>query len=256
MPIEELAHRWIAGWPELRIVEDERYASAIEEIAALNPFRGPRLTWRNVQSIRYQITDPVQIAIAAVCGAVEPEPETKTGVAGCFGLEIEGKQCLAHVVWTRKGKRLCVPDQEGARLYDYYERDRVPKRAADEDIRKYMVRFVGSRLSAVDAATIERFLKAANETQAPEAIELLLRTAGLNPAAVITAWRVLETEALWIAFTDGRLVVARTFYDGAELKGLDETQLAAITKADIQRHAAEMQAISGRTKEGRRTASR
>jgi len=242
--IEDLSGRRIAGWRELRIVEDDRYTSAIEETAALNPLRDRRVAWRNVQSIRYQITDPLQIAIAAVCGAVEPTPETKTRVAGGFRLEIEGEQCSAHIVWTDKGKRLCVPDHEGAGLYEYHGRDRLPRRAPDEDIRKYMAHHVGVRLSAVNAATIESFLKAATDTQAPEAIELLLKRAGLNPAAMITAWKVLETEALWIAFTDARLVVARTFPDGAVLRGSDEVQLATITKADIERHAAEIEAVA------------
>jgi hypothetical protein len=107
-----------------------------------------------------------------------------------------------------------------------------------------MAHHVGVRLSAVNAATIESFLKAATDTQAPEAIELLLKRAGLNPAAMITAWKVLETEALWIAFTDARLVVARTFPDGAVLRGSDEVQLATITKADIERHAAEIEAVA------------
>ena len=245
-PIETLAGRWISGWPELRIVEDDRYASAIEEIAALNPFRSPRLAWRNVQSIRYQITDPLQIAVAAACGAVEPGPETKTGVAARLGLEIEGKQCVAHVVRTDKGRRLCVCDDEGARLYEQIERSPFPRGpgVTREDIEKYKSSIVGSRLSAVDAATIQGFVKAANDTQAPEAIELLLRRAGLNPAATITAWKALETEALWIVFTDGRLVVARTFYDGAVLGGFDEPQLAAITTADVKRHAAEIEAAA------------
>ena len=72
------------GWPELRIVEDDRYASAIAEIAASNPNLGPRLVWKNVQEIRYQLTDPLQIAVAAACGAAEPQPEIKTGVGGGF----------------------------------------------------------------------------------------------------------------------------------------------------------------------------
>ena len=244
-----LAGRWISNWPELQIVKDDRYDLAIEEIAALNPFRVPRLAWRNVQSIRYQITDPVQIAIAVACGAVGPEPETKTRVAGHVPfLEIEGKQCVGHIVQTDKGKRLCVCDDEGARLYAYHEDDQRAKRAPGEDTMKYLSRravsSVGSRLSAVDAATIQRFVKVANETQAPEAIELLLRRAGLSPAATVTAWGALENEALWIAFTDGRLVVARTFSHGATLVGFDGPQLVAITKSDIECHAAEMEMVA------------
>ena len=263
--VTDLAHRCIAAWPELRIVDNDCYASAIEEIAALNPFRDIRIAFRNVQSIRHQITDEGQIAIAAACGAVEPEPEAKTGAVGRRALEIEGEQCVADVVRTSKGKRLCVCNGEGARLYEYHEPDgprRVPgedtrkylarlmehgrlrRLGSGEDIKKYWARHVGNRLSAVDAVTIQRFVKVANETQAPEAIELLLRKAGLNPIATITAWKTLETEALWMAFTEGCLVVARTFSNGATLEGFDGSKLAAITRADIGHHAAEIEAVA------------
>jgi hypothetical protein len=224
-PIEPLLGRWISSWPELRVVDNGRYDPAIDEIAALNPSRGPSLVWRNVQGIRYQMTDPVQIAIAAACGAVEPEPETKIRVARPMRWEVEGEQCVAHAVWTLKGKRLCVCDDAGARLYAH-----KPDQAD-----------AGSRLSAVDAATIKRFVKVANETQAPEAIDLVLRRADVNPAAMITAWEALENEARWIAFTYYRVVVARTSPHGATLTDLDGRQLAAITKADIERHAAEIE---------------
>ncbi len=125
-PVAQLAARWIGAWPELRIVEDDRYAAALEELAASNPARSPRLIWRNVENIRYQITDPLQIAIAAACGAVEPEPEIKVGVGGGLYQEIDGEECLAFTLHTNKGERLCVPSEKGARLYEYIHQSPLP----------------------------------------------------------------------------------------------------------------------------------
>ena len=84
------------AWPELRIVEDDQYAAAIEELAALQPRLANCASSGGIsQNIRYQVTDPLQIAIAAACGAVEPEPEIKVGVGGGLYQEIEGEECLA-----------------------------------------------------------------------------------------------------------------------------------------------------------------
>src|SRR5262245_59184267 len=85
MPITLLAVRWISGWPELRIVADYEYSGTIDQIAGMNPFLSPRLIWRNIQNIRYQMTDSLQIGIAVACGAVAPETEAKTAVrAGAY----------------------------------------------------------------------------------------------------------------------------------------------------------------------------
>jgi hypothetical protein len=246
-PMTPLAANWIAGWPELRIVEDGQYSAIIDQIAALNPFLGPRRIWKNVESIRYQLTDKLRIGIAAACGAVEPEPEAKTGVGGGSYEEIEGQQCLAFWVVTQKGERLCVVDDEGARLYEYIHQSPPPKFGPGlklEDIRNYKPPVVGARLSAVSAGTIQQFVKVANETQAPEALDLLLRKAELNPAAMITAWKALNGEAIWIAVTGQRLAVARTFPGGAELKDHEGRPIAVITRADIERHSAEAAAAA------------
>jgi hypothetical protein len=246
-PIAPLAARWISSWPELRIVEDDQYAAEIERIAASNPALGQRLVWKNVENIRYQITDPLQIAISAVCGAVEPEPEVKIGVGAGFYEDIEGTQCMAFNLHTDKGERLCVPDDAGARLYEYVQSGPAPELGPDvnfEEIKNYKPPVVGARLSAVSGEAIQRFVTVANETLAPEAIDLLLRKAGLNPPAMITAWNARDGQALWIVATEQRLVVAKTNPEGAELREPEGTPVAAITRGEIERHASETAAVT------------
>ena len=241
-PIASLAARWIAGWPELRIVEDEQYTSAIEEIAASNPHLGPRLVWKGVQEIRYQLTDPLQIAVAAACGAVEPQPEIKTGVGGGFYLEIEGQQCLAFVAATQNGERLCVPDDGGARLYEHIQQSPLPEFGpgmTPEDIANYKPPLAGARLSTVSAETIQRFVDTANETQVPEAIDLMLRKAGLGPGAMVTACLATDGDPLWVVITERSLAVARCFPNGAQLRDHEGKPVASVTKAEIEAHAAE-----------------
>jgi hypothetical protein len=242
-PIAPLAARWIAGWPELSIVEDDGYASAIGEIAAANPFLAPRLVWKNVQEIRYQLTDPLQIAVAAACGAAEPQPEIKTGVGGGFYQEIEGEQCLAFVVATQNGERLCVPDDSGgARLYECIQQSPLPEFGPGTnagDIANYKPPLAGARLSAVAADTIQRFVDTANEAQVPEAIDLMLRKAGLGPEAMITACLATDGAPLWIVITEQSLTVARCFPNGAQLRDHQGNPVASVTKAEIEAHAAE-----------------
>ncbi len=244
-PVAPLAARWIESWPELRIVEDDKYAAAIEELAASNPARGPRQMWRNVENIRHQLTDPLQIAIAAVCGTVEPAPEIKTGVGGGFYQEIEGEQRMAFFLRTITGERLCVPGEDGARLYEYIQQSPVPNFGPDmsiEDLGDFKPPVVGARLAAVSAETIQRLAAQANETKAPEAIDLLLRKAGLEPAAMITASLANDGGAIWIVATEQNLSLARSSSSGAQLRDHEGKPLATVTRAEIEQHALEAEA--------------
>jgi hypothetical protein len=81
-------------------------------------------------------------------------------------------------------------------------------------------------------------VKVADETMAPEGIDLLLRTAGLNPTAMITP-AVLRGDggALWIVMTEQRPVVAYTSIDRYRLTADDGTAIAVCTRADVEQHA-------------------
>jgi hypothetical protein len=244
-PLTNLAARWIASWPELRIVEDDRYAATIEELAALNPARASRLVWANVRNLRHQLTDPLQIAMAAACGAVEPEPEIKTGIGGGFYEEIDGEDRLVFVLGTQKGERICAPSDEGARLYEYIRQEPLPDAGPDlniEEIGNFRRPAVGRQLSEVSAVAVERFATAANETMAPEAIDLLLRKAGQGPAAMITASMAKDGDPLWIVATEGNLSIARTYANGAQLRNHEGKPLTSVTRTEIEQHAAEVAA--------------
>jgi hypothetical protein len=240
MPIALLAARWISGWPELQIVEDDQYTSVIEQIGSLNPFRAARHIWRSVESIRHQFKDPLEISIAAACGAVEPEPEAKIRILGGSFEDVEGQNRTAYSLATDKGSRLAVVDEAGARLYEYIHRSPVPQLGPNpklEDVLNYKPPVVGTRLSVVYAERIRQFVKVADETMAPEGIDLLLRAAGLNPAAMITPCVLSDVGALWIVVTEQRLVVAYTSIDGYRLLADDGTDIAVCTQADVEQHA-------------------
>ncbi len=101
---------------------------------------------------------------------------------------------------------------------------------------------VGARLSEVGAETIQRLAAAANETKVPEAIDLLLRKAGLGTAAMITASLAKDGGALWIIATEQSLSIVRCFPGGAQLRDHEGNPGAAVTKAEIEQHASEAEA--------------
>lgn len=118
-PMTQLAAQWIASWPELRAVAQDQYTSEIEQIAQLQPHLSQRRIWRGVRQISFQMTDPLQITVAAACGAVTPEPELKLLVLPGSNMDVEGQQRMAFGVKTNKGARLCVFEEAAGRLYEY-----------------------------------------------------------------------------------------------------------------------------------------
>jgi Domain of unknown function (DUF4375) len=244
MPMTQFSARWIAIWPGLRSVAADQYAAAIDQIAQLNPYLGARRIWQSVQKLSYQMTDLLQITVAAACGAVKPEPELKLAVrAGAFW-DIEGQQCKAFGVGTDKGSRLCVFEEAGGRLYESVRPSPPPKDAKPEVLKNYKPVVTGARLSTVAAETIQRFAKVADQTLAPEAIDLLLRKASLDPKSMVTAWRLHDDGATWIAVAGQTRAVATTFGDRAALVERDGTPIVTITRAEIEHHAKE--AATGR----------
>nr|WP_249815198.1 MULTISPECIES: DUF4375 domain-containing protein [unclassified Bradyrhizobium] len=227
-PMTRLAARWIASWPELRTVEQEQYASEIARLAQLNPHLSQRRIWRSVRQISFQMTDRLQITVAAACGAVAPEPELKLMVLPGFDMEVEGQQCTAFGVKTDKGSRLCVFEEAGGRLYELATRSPT----------------VGARLSTVGIDTIGNFSRIAEQKLAAEAIDLLLRKSGLDPAATITALSVSDDHASWYAVTGNTCVLIETLGDRANVVGSDGEAALTVTRAEIERHAAE--AAAGR----------
>ncbi|WP_445220385.1 DUF4375 domain-containing protein [Bradyrhizobium sp. Pa8] len=242
-PMTELAARWIASWPELHTVAQEQYSSEIERLAQLHPHRSHRRIWQSVRQISFQMTDSLQITVAAACGAVAPEPELKLMVLS--GSNMEGQQSMAFGVKTDKGPRLCVYEEAGGQLYEYGPGSQSPKPAEMHEILKsFPPALVGARLSVVEADTLRNFSRIAEQNLAAEAIDLLLRKSDLDPSAQITALRVNDDWAAWYAVTGKTSVMVATLGDRADLVGSDGKAALTVTRAEIERHAAE--AAAGR----------
>jgi Domain of unknown function (DUF4375) len=224
-PMTRLAARWIASWPGLRVVGREQYQAEIDRLAQLNPHLTRRRVWQGVHQLRFQMTDPLQITIAAACGAVKPQPEVKLEVRPGVNVEIEGQPCMAFGVGTDKGTRLCVYEKTGGRLY---ELDRTLGRVA-----------AGAQLSAVGAEMIQQFATSANQMLAAEALLLLLWKAGLDPKAMVTAWEIVDDAVSWIAATGQTHVAATIDTAGALLTKPDQTPIVEVSRADMERIAAE-----------------
>jgi hypothetical protein len=229
-PVTPLAARWIARWSGLRVVGREQYQAEIDRLAQLNPHLARRRVWQSVQQLRYQMTDQLQITIAAACGAVKPAPEVKLAVRPGVNVEIEGQQCVAFGVGTDKGTRLCVHEKAGARLYELGSN--AGRVAA------------GAQLSSVGADRIAQFSKAADQLLAPEALVVLLWKARLDPKAVVTAWDVVDEGVTWIVATGQTRAAAAVARTGAVLTKPDQTPLATVSRQEMERIAAE--AVAGR----------
>lgn len=191
------------------------------------------------------MTDRVQITVAAACGAVVPEPELKLLVIQGSNQDVEVEQCIAIEVKTDKGARVCVYEKAGGQLYEYGPGSRSPKPAEIHEILKSLPpSLVGARLSVVTADTIANFSRIAEQNLAAEAIDLLLRNSGLDPAAMITVLAVSDDRATWYAVTGKTGVMVETLGDRADLLGPDGKTELTVTRAEIERHAA--QAAAGR----------
>jgi hypothetical protein len=224
-PITGLAARWIASWPGLRVVAREQYRAEIERLAQLNPQLAQRRVWQSVQQLRFQMTDDVRITVAAACGAVKPQPEVRLQLRPAVDVEIEGKPCRAFGVGTDKGARLCVVEKaSGGRLY---ELGGSGGRVA-----------VGAQLSTVAADRIKQFVQVAAQLRAAEAIDLLLRKAGLDPRAMLTAWQVFDGGVTWIIATGQTRAAAAIIGNGAVLTKPDQTPIARAAREDIESYAA------------------
>lgn len=244
-PMMPLAARWIASWPELQAVASDQYASEIERLAQLQPHMSQRRIWRSVRQIRFQMTDRLQITAAAACGAVVPEPEFKLLVIPGRNQDVEAQQCIAFEVKTDKGARVCVYEKTGGELYEYGPGSQSPKPAEIHEIlRSLPPSLVGARLSVVAADTTGNFSRVAEKNLAAEAIDLLLRNSGLDPAAMITALAVSDDQATWYAVTEKTGVMVATLGDRADLVGSDGKAALTVTRAEIERHAAD--AAAGR----------
>jgi hypothetical protein len=237
MPMSELSAGWIATWPQLRLVPADQYSDEIERLAQLNPHLEARRIWQSVEHLHFQMTGQLEITVAAACGAVKPNPEVKLALHAGSNMEVEGQTCKAFGLHTDKGLRLCVFEDAGGRLYEYVESAPFPTSQTPEYLKNYRPLVVGVRLSTVGADTIRQFIDIAEKLFCAEAIDLLLRRAGMDTGAMITAWEVCGASATWIVATGQTWVAAAIADKGAVLTKPDQTPIVSISRAEINDHA-------------------
>ncbi len=243
-PMSELSAKWIASWPELRVVAADQYAGEIERLAQLNPYLKARRILHSVQQLHFQMTDPLQITVAAACGAVQPHPEVKLALHAGSNMEIGGQMCKAFGLHTDKGLRLCVFEDTGGCLYEFIKPSPLPKDASPEERKTYRPFAAGARLSMVGADRIRQFINMAEKFLCAEAIDLLLRKGGFDSKAMVTAWELIDGNASWILATGKDRVAAVVSAEGAVLTKPDRTPLLRVSRAEIDHHAS--QAAIGR----------
>jgi len=237
-PMTPLAARWIARWPDLRPVAGVQYRAELDRLAQLNPQLGPRRVWQGVQQLRFQMKDGLQVRVGVACGAITPEPELKLAIFAGADLEIEGKTCKVFGLRTDKGTRLCTIEDTRARLFELVRPDPPPKTATPEETRKHKPVEAGARLSEVSMDTIRQFAAVAEQTMAAEAIDLLLRKSGIDAGAMITAWKLKDRAAIWIAVSGQKRAAMWTSPDQAAVVGPGGAPTVTVTRAEIERHAA------------------
>ncbi|TKB16986.1 MAG: hypothetical protein E5V75_13205 [Mesorhizobium sp.] len=66
-PMNVTAARWIARWPQLRIVPDSDYADQIGQAKSSNPLRAQRRSWRTVAALARKLNDRKDVAEGLHC---------------------------------------------------------------------------------------------------------------------------------------------------------------------------------------------
>lgn len=253
-PMIRLSSRWILGWPELRIVEDDEYEPAINHLAFMNPLRGERVIAGRIRSFEHQINDWLHAATGMVA-ATAPESEMRLHIGGGSVMAVEGEQCMIWNVNTSRGRRFAHVTEKGARLYECVEADNPTMPDLDdtdgmiEALRDgRMARFrpplVGPCLNHVEADQIAETIQYGNRFHAAAAFDLMLRQVGEEDESVavsaVGATRDDDgvTTAKWLLAAGNGPFLAVVTERGAKLIRSGETMATVSVRADdILAHA-------------------
>jgi hypothetical protein len=257
MPMIPLSALWIVGWPELRAVADADYKEAMRKSVMMNPLREPRLMWRSVNGLRTQMTQWFHVGVGLACANANP-PEVKLQIGGGGAYEIEGRSQTAFGVQTNVSRRFCVVTDEHAAAYEMID-DNPPmpeigdiegmKQAmADGRFDRYKGLAAGRKLSHVKPEAIRGVITLAQEYNAPAAIDLMLRLAGIQSSGAMVSPMTItprpEGPVLHsIVAAGGQAFFAMSAAVGAMLlRASDNHQLAKVTIPEIREHAARAEA--------------
>jgi hypothetical protein len=258
-PMAPQSARWIASWPELKLVDDADYAEAMRRTLLMNPLRDARLMSRSVASLLTQTTDWFHVGIGLACASMSPR-ELKLALGGGMVMEIEGQQQTAFLVRTNApSPRLCVVTKDYAAAYERVEPNNPPMPALgdvegmrqairDGRLAQYKSPTAGKKLSHVEARMIAGVIELANQYRAAPALDLLLRHAAIDPNGAVVAPMGIDVHpngpiVNWIVAAGGQPLFAMSTPHGSVLVRPDDNhQIANVRKHEIEEHAARVAA--------------
>lgn len=259
-PMIPLSSRWIAGWPELKAVDDADYPVAIARMAALNPQREERLMVRSVRAIARQMTDPLYVGSGLACANC-PDVEIRLGLGAGAMMEVEGEQRVAFRVHTNGGMRFCVLTDTHAAVYEAVAGDNAglspgasmaEVRAAilDGRIQNFKGPSIGRRLALAKRETIAGVVELAAEYRAAAAIDLALRRAGIDSEGTAVAAKAILPHPAgavvnWIVLAKDKPFFAQSTSEGcALLHPGSDVPLIVVRQADVVAHQARVAAAA------------
>jgi hypothetical protein len=253
-PMAEASARWIASWPELKLVDDAGYAEAMRRIVLMNPLRDSRLMSRSIASLITQTTDWFHVGIGLACAHIDPR-EMRLALGGGAVMEIEGQQQTAFLVRTNApSPRLCVVTPDYAAAYERVQPDNPPmpalgdvegmrKAITDGRLAQYKSATAGKKLSQVPGKMIAGVIELATQYHAAPALDLLLRHAAIEPNGAIVAPMGIDVHpngpvVNWvIAAADQPFFAMSTPHGSVLVRPADSQQIATVRKDEIEEHA-------------------
>lgn len=257
-PLTPLNSAWIAGWPELRVVDDAQYASAVDQVAAMNPHLEARKTAAGIRTCEAWLGEQLRLTLGIV-GMADTPAEPLLAIGGGGHEQIDGE---AVTQWNARylgGKRFVTIGTTHATLYDMIEHDNGPapdfndpdaaRKAVDSN---YFANFRpperGAERARIPLALAEETARFAAEVNAGAAVHLLLGRAKIatDQGFAISARghqgeeaSPEETQLVVAIFTGDAIYKAAILRSAAVLLSPDgRDQIAVVSRTEIDAHAA------------------
>ncbi|CDX33748.1 conserved hypothetical protein [Mesorhizobium plurifarium] len=242
MPMEDLLARWIASWPELQIVDDDKYDDAIDRLVRSNPQREGRLLHESVSKLLRQMLSQREVGAGLACATISPS-EIKLGFGMARMLDVEGeKQMVFHLRTDAEELRLCAPTKTHVAVYEYIPPDDPPVIRPGENPLGANAPRVGTLLGRAEQSEIETVIQLSEQNHAPVAVDLLLRKAGFDPlSAIVSANSVAQTAegpvVNWVVLASDRTFLSLSSPNGSVLlDGKNYEKLAEASRPELRAH--------------------
>ncbi len=253
-PLQRFIADWIAGQPNLKVIDDVSLPSVLSAMMEMNPEFETRDTALEILTLEQMFSDPLRIGLG-MAGAGAPGIEPLVAIAGGSQMQVAGEPQIVWSLRTAQAARFGTMTQDAATIYERIEHDNGHlgvisgpedlKNITMDDIRKYKAPEVGAAIHAVPIDKIKAAQKLCDHLDVAAAISLLSRKLSgackVDYASVRSAGPDGEGRigvSLFLVSDNGcRAMSSIIREDGAILlsEPTHET-LAVITRAEITAH--------------------